>query len=136
MKYYDSIKIELLQLKHPAGCNKDGVLPSIDNDTIINNGEELLQFDVDNEIQPLNEDHQASMAGDIRMLRTRLFETTRISLSMPEDSKLVSNASSLKRLWITVKENYNLLFEDVTMISSPSSMGPAITSCMVLSDTP
>ncbi|KAL9538598.1 hypothetical protein PS6_011511 [Mucor atramentarius] len=132
MKYYDSIKIELLQLKHPAGCNKDGVLPSIDNDTIINNGEELLQFDVDNEIQPLNEDHQASMAGDIRMLRTRLFETTRISLSMPEDSKLVSNASSLKRLWITVKENYNLLFEDVTMISSPSSMGPAITSCMFI----
>ncbi|EPB81919.1 hypothetical protein HMPREF1544_11340 [Mucor circinelloides 1006PhL] len=113
----------------------EDAMSSIDNDTIMNNGDELLEFDFDNEIQPLlSEDHQASMARDIRMLRTRLFEATRISLSMPEDSKLASNASSLKRQLVMAKENYNLLFEDMTM-SNSSSVGSA-TSCMVLSDTP
>ncbi|KAG1070089.1 hypothetical protein G6F42_026180 [Rhizopus arrhizus] len=53
---------------------------------------------------------------------------------MPEDSKLASNASSLKRQLVMAKENYNLLFEDMTM-SNSSSVGSA-TSCMVLSDTP
>ncbi|EPB80911.1 hypothetical protein HMPREF1544_12409, partial [Mucor circinelloides 1006PhL] len=113
----------------------EDALSSIDNDTIMNDGDELLEFDFDNEIQPLSEDHQASMARDIRMLRTRLFEATRISLSMPEDSKLASNASSLKRQLVMAKENYNLLFEDVTMSNSSSSMG-SVTNCMVPSDTP
>gem|GEM_PF-1640441 len=120
-----------------TGALSEDALSSIDNDTIMNDGDELLEFDFDNEIQPLSEDHQASMARDIRMLRTRLFEATRISLSMPEDSKLASNASSLKRQLIMAKENYNLLFEDVTMMPNSSLMGSATTtSCMVPSDTP
>ncbi|KAL9537689.1 hypothetical protein PS6_011707 [Mucor atramentarius] len=115
----------------------EDVLPLFDNNdtTIMNDGEELLRFGFDNGIQPLSEDNQASMTCDIRMLRTRLFEATRISLRMPEDSKLASNTSSLKRQLIMTKENYNLLFEDVTMMPNSSSMGSA-ASCMVPSDTP
>ena len=110
-------------------ASSDDALSSVvDTDTIMNDSE-LLEFDFDNEIQPLSLNQQASMARDIKMLQKRLFDATRVSLTMPDDSTLASNAGSLKRQLIMAKENYQLLFGDVVQVGSSASG-------IVPSDTP
>lgn len=91
----------------------EDTLSQVDNDTVMDDSE-LLEFDFDSKIQPLGANQQASIARDIKMLQTRLYEATRLSLTMPDDSNLASNAGSLKRQLIMAKENYQLLFGDVT----------------------
>ncbi|KAK4519471.1 uncharacterized protein ATC70_009707 [Mucor velutinosus] len=113
----------------------DDALSTLDNDTIMNDSGELLEFDFDSEIQPLGMDHQASMARDIKMLRRRLFEATRLSITMPEDGTLASNAGALKRQLIMAKENYDLLFDDTPMLSPSMAYSNAANS-IVPPDTP
>jgi hypothetical protein len=113
----------------------DDALSTIDNDTIMNDSSELLEFDFDNEIQPLGLDQQVSMARDIKLLQRRLFEATRLSLTMPQDGALASNAGSLKRQLLMAKENYHLLFDDVVP-SNPSLSVNSNLNGMVPSDTP
>jgi hypothetical protein len=113
----------------------EDALSTYDNDTIMNDSGELLEFDFDHEIQPLGLDQQVSMARDIKMLQKRLFEATRLSLTMPEDGTLASNAGALKRQLIMAKENYQLLFDDVV---KPGSSAPFNNNNnnIVPSDTP
>ncbi|CAO3629052.1 unnamed protein product [Mucor fragilis] len=75
------------------------------------------------------------MAGDIKMLQKRLFEATRLLLTMPEDGTFASNAGALKRQLIMAKENYQLLFDDVV---KPGSSAPFSNNNnnIVPSDTP
>lgn len=109
----------------------EDALSTLDNDTIMSDGGELLEFDFDIEIQPLGLDQQRSMARDIKMLQRRLFEATRLSLTMPDDGTLASNAGSLKRQLIMAKENYTLLFGEVVGPNAAPNMNG-----MVPSDTP
>ncbi|OAD08490.1 hypothetical protein MUCCIDRAFT_105456 [Mucor lusitanicus CBS 277.49] len=111
----------------------DDALSMIDHDTVMDDGE-LLEFKFDKEIQPLSVDQQASMARDIKLLQRKLFEATGVSLLMPEDSKLASNAGSLKRQLIMAKDNYALLFGDVTEPSLAAVNSTA--NKLVPSDTP
>ncbi|OAC99189.1 hypothetical protein MUCCIDRAFT_114368 [Mucor lusitanicus CBS 277.49] len=66
----------------------EDALSHVDHDTVMDDSE-LLEFDFHSEIQPLG--------------------ANKLSLTMPEDSTLASNAGSLKRQLIMTKENYQLL---------------------------
>ena len=113
--------------------SEDALPHHYDNDTVMSDSELDLQLEVD-ECPSLGKEHQARMLKEIQLLRVKLFKATTLSLQHPLKSDIATQASFLQRQLRLAKDNYDLLFENVTnnnhVASSELTMVPSDTPFM------
>ena len=103
---------------------------SMDDDTIMSDSELDLEHGVQ-EVTFLGKEHQVKLLNEIKQLRVQLYNATALSIKHIDNGILASKASALKRQLKLVKENYDLLFDESTMMGTATG-----ESSLVPSDTP